>query len=125
MRQIGGTLGLAVAGTMFSATYQDQLPKSLAAQGLPIPLVDTLAKLSQALQGVGVGGHLLARVLPASQANLIPQIVAGANDAIAKATGTVFWMTLITGLAGLVITLALRDRELKDVQLMSASGGAS
>lgn len=125
MRQIGGTLGLAVAGTMFSATYQDQLPKSLAAQGLPIPLVDTLAKLSQAFQGVGVGGHLLARVLPASQANLIPQIVAGANDAIAKAIGAVFWMTLITGLAGLLITLALHDRELKDVQLMPASGGAS
>lgn len=124
MRQIGATMGLAIAGTLFSATYQEQLPKSLAAQGLPTPLVEMLAKLSQALQGVGAGGHLLARVLPASQQHLIPHIVAGANDAFAKATGTAFWMTLVTGVAGLVITLALRDRELKDGRLATPDGSS-
>jgi EmrB/QacA subfamily drug resistance transporter len=116
MRQIGSAMGLAIAGTVFSAIYLDQLPKSLAAQGLPAPLVDLVAKLSQALQGVGAGDHVLARVLPASQQHLIPQIVAGANDAFAKATGAAFWMTLITGVVGLVLTLGLRDRELKDVR---------
>jgi MFS family permease len=101
MRQIGSAMGLAIAGTVFSAIYQDQLPKSLATEGLPAPLVATVAKLSQALQGVGAGGDVLARVLPASQQHLIPQIVAGANDAFARATGAAFWMTLIAGLVGL------------------------
>lgn len=113
MRQIGATMGLAVAGTVFSAIYEDQLPKSLLTEGVPDPLVATIIKLSQTLQGIGAGNEVLARVLPAAQRHLIPQIVAGANDAFARATGAAFWMTLIAGLVGLLLTLGLGDRELK------------
>ncbi len=121
MSSAGATVGLAVAGTAFSTIFQKQLPSSLTGQGLPADVVSTATKLSQALEGVGSGARVLARILPPSQHSLIPQIVAGANDAFAIATGEAFWMAVIAGTVGLIITLGLRDLKLKQVRSESVA----
>jgi len=113
-RQIGTVIGLAVAGTVFSSVYGDHLPDSLAAQGLPPALVSNLSKLSGVLQGVGHGQGLLHHVLPPPLLHLIPRIVAGADDAFSRATAMAFGVTLIAGFAAFVLTLLLRNSELKD-----------
>jgi hypothetical protein len=96
--------------------HQDQLQVSLLDQGVPQNLVDVVSKMSGALQGVGNGAGLLTQVLPPEGRNFIPQILAGANDALAKATGSVFWIMIVSGCAALILTLVLRDRELTQKQ---------
>jgi len=113
LRQIGASMGLAIAGTVFSSAFQSELPTSLRNQGVTQPLIDVLLKQAGVLQGVGNRAGLLAHVLPAQAHPLIPQILSGVNDAFAKSTGTVFWIALAAGGAALVVSLAIRDLELK------------
>jgi hypothetical protein len=113
LRQIGASVGLAVAGTVFSSQFANRLPVNLAAQGVPQQLIPELVKLSPVLQSVGNGRSLLERLLPAPAHALIPHIIAGANDALSLAIGDLFWITVAAGVLGLACTLALRDRPLK------------
>ena len=99
LRQIGATIGLAIAGTVFASYFQDQLPGRLADQGVPQRVIPLLTKLSGVLQGVGNGRDLLAHVLPGNAQALIPNIVTGVNNAFALAVGYLFWITLIAGAA--------------------------
>jgi predicted MFS family arabinose efflux permease len=49
--QIGAVMGLAIVGTVFSSIYENQLPNSLATQGIPPSLITALEKLSGVLPG--------------------------------------------------------------------------
>ena len=111
--QIGAVMGLAVVGSVFSSIYEDQLPHSLAAQGVPSSLIPGLDKLSGVLQSVGNGQDLLHSVLPARAWPLIPQITTGANDAFAQALARSFVVTLVAGSVAFLISLALRDSQLQ------------
>ena len=111
--QIGAVMGLAIVGTVFSSLYENQLPKSLAAQGIPPGLITALDKLSGVLQGVGNGQALLHSVFPPSAWPLIPQIIAGANDAFAQALAKSFFVTLIAGSVAFLLSLSLRDSQLQ------------
>jgi hypothetical protein len=113
LRQLGATIGLAVAGTLFSSDFQSRLPSALALQGVPQQTIAQLIKNSGSLQGVGNGAALLSQLLPAQQQLLIPHIVAGINAAFAQSTGYIFWITLVAGALALVCTLGLGDRELQ------------
>src|SRR5215469_15288171 len=111
--QIGAVMGLAVVGSVFSSIYEDQLPHSLAAQGIPSNLIPALDKLSGVLQGVGNGQALLHSLLPASAWPLIPQIISAANDALAQALARSFFVTLVAGSVAFALSLALRDSKLQ------------
>lgn len=113
LRQIGATVGLAIAGTVFSSHFQAQLPSALAARGVPSAVAGRLLTVSGALQGVGNGRGLLEHMLPPPLQPLIPRIVAGVNDAFAVSVGYMFWITLIAGSLAFLGTLALRDLELR------------
>jgi EmrB/QacA subfamily drug resistance transporter len=113
LRQIGASVGLAAAGTIFSSSFANRLPVNLAEQGVPQPLIAQLVKLSGALQNVGNGRALLEHLIPAQQQALIPKVIAAANDALALSIGDLFWITLVSGALGLVCCLMLRDRPLK------------
>lgn len=112
--QIGAVMGLAIVGTVFSSLYEDQLPRSLVAQGIPPDLVTSLEKLSGVLQGVGNGHSLLRSALPPSAWPLIPQIIAGANDAFSQSLARSFLVTLIAGSMVFLLSLALRDLKLPE-----------
>ena len=113
LRQIGASVGLAAAGTIFSSSFANRLPEELAREGVPQSLIPTLVKLSGALQNVGNGRTLLEHTLPPQLQPLIPKIVDAANNALALAIGDLFWITIVSGVLGLVCTLALRDRPLR------------
>jgi hypothetical protein len=123
-RQIGASIGLAVAGTIFSSSFANRLPTNLAAEGVPQQLIPPLVKLSGALQNVGNGRALLERVLPGPLHPLIPRVITGANDALALAIGDIFWVTIVAGVLGLACTLILRDLPLRSVVEMQP-GAAS
>ena len=122
LRQIGASVGLAVAGTVFSTQFANRLPHTLSAHGVPQLAIPTLVKYAELLQSVGNGRSVLEKT---PLAPLIPNIVAGANEALALAIGDLFWVTVIAGVLGLAFTLMLRDlplRTARDIRA-EASGG--
>jgi len=123
LRQIGASVGLAAAGTIFSSSFANRLPANLAEEGVPSSLIPQLAKLSGALQNVGNGRALLEHILPAQLQPLIPKIIAGANNALALSIGDLFWITIVSGVLGLACTLILRDRPLRTASELRASAG--
>jgi EmrB/QacA subfamily drug resistance transporter len=126
LRQIGASVGLAAAGTIFSSSFANRLPANLAEQGVPQPLIGQLVKLSGALQNVGNGRALLEHILPGQLQALIPRVIAGANNALALSIGDLFWITIVSGVLGLACTLLLRDRPLRSAaELRSGSTAVS
>jgi EmrB/QacA subfamily drug resistance transporter len=126
LRQIGASVGLAAAGTIFSSSFANRLPAGLAEQGVPQPLIGQLVKLSGALQNVGNGRVLLEHILPGPLQALIPKVIAGANNALALSIGDLFWITIVSGVLGLACTLLLRDRPLRSAaELRSGSAAAN
>ena len=113
LRQIGASVGLAAAGTIFSSSFANRLPVDLAQSGVPASLIPQLVKISGALQNVGNGRALLEHVLPTQLQPLIPKVIAGANNALALSIGDLFWITVVSGVLGLGCTLLLRDRPLR------------
>jgi hypothetical protein len=113
LRQIGASVGLAAAGTIFSSSFASRLPNNLAAEGVPQQLIPQLVKLSGALQNVGNGRALLEHILPGPAQALVPKVIAGANNALALSIGDLFWVTIVAGATGLAFTLLLRDKPLR------------
>jgi EmrB/QacA subfamily drug resistance transporter len=113
LRQIGASVGLAAAGTIFSSSFANRLPTNLAEAGVPQQLIPALVKLSGALQNVGNGRALLEHILPGQAQALIPKVITGANNALALSIGDLFWITIVSGVLGLACTLLLRDLPLR------------
>jgi EmrB/QacA subfamily drug resistance transporter len=125
LRQIGASVGLAAAGTIFSSSFANRLPENLAQQGVPQALIPQLVKLSGVLQNVGNGRALLEQLLPGPLQAVIPKVIAGADSALALAIGDLFWITIVSGTLGLVCTLILRDLPLRSAADMQADPQAS
>jgi EmrB/QacA subfamily drug resistance transporter len=125
LRQIGASVGLAAAGTVFSSSFANRLPTNLAQEGVPQPLIAQLVKLSGALQNVGNGRVLLEHVLPGPLQALIPRVISGANNALALAIGDLFWITIVAGVLGLACTLILRDLPLRSAAELRAQTAAA
>jgi EmrB/QacA subfamily drug resistance transporter len=109
VRQIGASVGLAAAGTVFSSSFATRLPTTLAQQGVPQSLIPQLVKLSGVLQNVGNGRAVLEHTLAASLQPLIPRVIAAANNTMALSIGDLFWVTVAAGVLALACSLMLRD----------------
>jgi len=120
-RQIGGVVGLSIAGTVFGTVLRDQIPIELAKAGVPSQIVD-------GFQGggfdpnnlVGVGSDLGQTILgnvpeqfrPVVEP-LIPNIVSGIYAAISLAIANVFWLGVAGGAAAFVAVLFIRELPLR------------
>jgi len=125
LRQIGASVGLAIAGTVFSSQFASRLPVSLAAHGVPQQAIPQLVKLSELLQSVGNGKPVLEKIFAGPAQFLIPHVIAGANEALALAIGDLFWVTVISGVLGFTFTLFLRDRPLRSAREMRAEASGA
>jgi EmrB/QacA subfamily drug resistance transporter len=109
-RQIGGSVGLAVVGTIFAESFATRLPPSLVEAGQQAAAVAAMSASGSDLTQVG-GTSLpdqLAQV-PALQ-GLVDQVVAGIYQAFSLAIGDTFWLGLAATLVALVVvTIGLRD----------------
>jgi EmrB/QacA subfamily drug resistance transporter len=126
-RQIGGSVALAVAGTIFGTRLQDLLPGQLVAAGVPAQLVARFPSggggggfdLNQ-LVGVGGDARLSEVILGAvpeqirsAVAPLVPNLVTGIHDAITLAIASVFWLGVAAAIAAFVAALAIRELPLR------------
>ena len=116
-RQIGGSVGLAVAGTIFASTFAAQLPVKLAAAGVPPVLVSHFAQGSGSatnnLTGVGDLGTQLAREIPAANRAVIPVITRGIQADLATSIAGLMWLGAGSALAALLAILAMPELPLR------------
>jgi EmrB/QacA subfamily drug resistance transporter len=116
-QQIGGTIGLTIAGTVVADSLTKELPGRLVANGLPQQMVDQFASAGggSALNFTGVGdiGQQILASVPeqfrALVAPLIPQIVQAFHEAFAIAISSTFWISIGAALLAVVLVLFLRD----------------
>jgi EmrB/QacA subfamily drug resistance transporter len=113
-RQIGGTVGLAIAGTTFGSALVEKLPSSLIDAGVPPEVVDRFASSgisTNDLSSVGdLGSQILANVPEAVRPlvePLIPAIVAGFHQAFSLAIGSSLWIGFGAALTAALITAVL------------------
>jgi EmrB/QacA subfamily drug resistance transporter len=115
-QQVGGTIGLAVTGTIFATTLLDETPRQLIAAGVPEQFADAFAQGGSSgfnqLTSVGdLGASILAQVPEEARPfvePLIPAIVDGIHTAFSIATGSTFVVGIVTALlAALVVALIM------------------
>jgi EmrB/QacA subfamily drug resistance transporter len=112
-QQVGGTVGLALTGTVFGSVLLEEMPKQITAAGVPPDLAGQFAQGgSQALNnlsGVGdLGAKILASLPPDAQEQvkpLIPLIVDGIHQAFSIATAATFVIGVGAALMGALIVL--------------------
>ena len=127
-RQVGGTVGLALAGTIFGTSIKSEAPRqvsaALAAAGVPPDQVQQLAaQLGSSaftlddLSAVGdMGARIIAGVPHEFRAlvePLIPSIVGGIHQAFSLAIANTMWLGVLAALVALAATLALREAPLR------------
>jgi EmrB/QacA subfamily drug resistance transporter len=115
-QQVGGTVGLAITGTIFTETLLKEVPEQLTAAGVPPQLVQGFASdggsaLNQ-LTGVGdLGERILATVPDAFRDQVVPfidQIVSAIHTSFSIATGAAFMVGIATAvIAALVSVLTI------------------
>lgn len=122
-RQVGGSVGLAIAGTIFGSSFAAEIPRQLSAQGVPQPLIDGFASGGAAAQGdltnvgIDLGQQILSSVSPAARPTVEPfigQIVDAIHQAFSLAIGNAMWLALLAALgAALVVTVLVPERPLR------------
>ena len=112
LRQIGGTISLAIAGTLFNSTFTQQLPTRLAESGVPAPVREQLATAASngSLASLGGAGQLARS--PGLQA-LVPRIVQALHQAETAAIAQLFWLTVAAALVAFLCTLVIREQPLR------------
>ncbi|MBI3749182.1 MAG: MFS transporter [Chloroflexi bacterium] len=121
-RQIGGSVGLAVTGTIFGSRLVEELPGQLTAAGVPPQAVSQFSNAGTgALDNlVGVGGDLGAQILslvpPAFQEAvkpIIPKIVEGIHSAFTIGVTAAFQIGVVTTVLAAGTALLLKEIPLR------------
>ena len=110
-RQVGGTVGLAIGGTLFAAALTSELPPELAAAGVPQEIATRFASSAAGsdFSSVGdLGAQILASVpeqfRPAVEP-FVPNIVNGFHNAFSIAIGGALWIGVVAAIGATVATL--------------------
>ena len=112
LRQIGGSVSLAIAGTLFNSTFTQELPSRLAANGVPAAVSGPLvaAASNGSLASLGAAAQLAQS--PQLQA-LVPRILAAVHEAETAAIAQLFWLTIGAAAVAFVCTLVIREEPLR------------
>jgi EmrB/QacA subfamily drug resistance transporter len=128
-QQIGGTVGLAIAGTVFGTRLAEELPRQLAASALPPQIVAGFAAggpVATQLTGVGDLGQAILASAPASaQAELapfIPEIVAAIHRAFSLATASTFEFGIVAAVIAAIVVVFLPAESRVAATSPAASG---
>ena len=114
-QQVGGTVGLAITGTVFATSMTNELPRALGGAGVPATVGQALAGPGglQALTGVGSGGGAFLASLPggarAAVEPFVPAIVGAVHSAFSIATASTFAIGIGTSLLASGLVLLFRE----------------
>jgi hypothetical protein len=117
-QQIGGTIGLTIAGTLLADTLTKEIPGRLAANGLPQPMIEQFTASGSSggaldLTGTGdLGAQILAGVPPEFRSFVEPfidQLVLSIHEAFAIAIASTFWVSIGAAILAAVLVFFLRE----------------
>ncbi len=115
-QQVGGTVGLAITGTLFASAIAEQVPRQVAAADVPSQLADLMAGGglgTDQLTAVGdLGAAILAGVPEALRTQVepfIPTLVNAIYEAFTLATAGTFTVGIVCCLLAAGLVLFLRD----------------
>jgi hypothetical protein len=114
-QQVGGSVGLAIAGTVFGSVLLEEVPRQLTAAGVPAQFTDQFASgEGSALNDLTSVGDLGASILADVPEQfrplvepMIPAIVEGIHTAFSIATGATFVVGIVTSLLAALVVLVL------------------
>ena len=114
-QQLGGTIGLAITGTVFGSVMLEEVPRQMTAAGVPEPVVSGFSSDGSStlndLSSVGdLGASILSQVPEAFRAQVepfIPAMVTGIHEAISIATASTFVIGVGTALLATLVVLVL------------------
>jgi MFS family permease len=115
-QQVGGTVGLAITGTIFGSKLLEEIPRQIVAAGVPQQVASSFATGGSStlnnLSGVGdLGARILAGMSPDVRAHVEPfigGIVKGIHEAFSIATASTFTVGIVTALlAALLVAVGL------------------
>ena len=117
-RQIGGSVGLAIVGTVFGSTFNSELPRQLTATGLPPAIAGQLAAVAGTgganVTGVGIDLRAqLATLLPAQAQPYLDAIVHAIYEAFSVAIATTFVIGLVSTVLALIAAAFLKEIPLR------------
>ena len=114
-QQVGGTVGLAITGTVFATSMTRELPAAIGSAGVPPQVGRALAGTGglEALMGVGNSGAAFLASLPSGVRGLVepfvPAIVGAMHAAFSISTGSTFTIGIVATVAAAGLVLLLRD----------------
>jgi len=130
-RQIGGTVALAIVGTLFAGSFTEQLAPQMTASGVPAAVVDgfTQAMHSGALDfnqltGTGDLGQSIAAAQPAL-APVVPQIVAGIHEAFSLGVASTFIIGVGASILAALAAAAMQELKLRQSTTAQAAAPAT
>ncbi|HEX3428270.1 MAG TPA: MDR family MFS transporter [Candidatus Limnocylindrales bacterium] len=134
-RQIGGTVALAIVGTIFSSSLLEGIGPQLSAAGTPKPLVDGFTQAInsgqvdfQGLTGTGdLGQAILANAGPARAAiePFIGNIVTGFHEAFSLAVAQTFWIGVGASIVAALAAAAMQELALRRTAPAAAAAGTA
>ncbi len=128
-QQIGGTIGLTIAGTLLADQITKEIPARLAANQVPQQLVDQFQANGGSggalnLTGTGdLGTQILAQVPAQFRAFVepfVPAIVQSIHEALSNAIASTFWFSIGAALLAAVFVLFLPGEPLKPHEMAGA-----
>src|SRR4029079_5691988 len=101
-RQVGGTVGLAIAGTLFGSALVPEIPQQMAKAGVPEELTKQFAGSGAAADLGGVGG--LAAVLDKVPEQFRAMVTTGLHEAFSLAIASALWVSVAAAVVALIVT---------------------
>ncbi len=126
-RQIGGSVGLAIVGTLFGTAFQQQIPERLRANGTPELFIAQFEQLSASgnqgfdLGGVGDIGTQLRAVLPPQAQPFVDQLVLAIKEAFSLAIASTFWLGVAAVIGAIAATAVIAELPLRGAERPDAA----
>ena len=130
-QQIGGTVGLTLAGTIFASRFADEVPTRLVAAGVPPQFASQFAGGGSGvdLQGTGDLGHRILASVPPDQQALVQPLIGGIVKAIYEsvsiAIASSFWVGVVAAVVAVVVVLFLPETPMRDTFEMEVPAAAA
>lgn len=121
-RQIGGSIGLAITGTVFGTALGEQIPLQMQKAEVPQPIITQFASTGSSgldrLVGVGqdLGTQILAAVPEQFRALVEPYIgaiVGAIHEGFTIAVTQAFWIGVVATIGALIVSFGLKEIPLR------------
>jgi len=123
-RQIGGSVALAIVGTIFGTSFREQLVPQMSAAGVPLQVITGFNQAAASgaidfnkLTSVGdLGATILSSIPDAARPAVEPflaNIVAGIHQAFSLGVAETFWIGVAAAAVAAIAAAAMRELPLR------------